>query len=87
MAIRIDAETGGTTTVLHIAGRLETGGASELEALVREAEGRVLLDLSSLDDADPTGLATLRRLEAAGVTLRGVTPYLALRLARGAAAR
>jgi anti-anti-sigma regulatory factor len=83
LAIRIDVETEGTTRVLHIAGRLEAEAISELEALARDAAGDVLLDLTTLDEADEQGLAALRRLEAGGARLRGVQPYLALRLRAG----
>ena len=83
LTFRIDSETEGTTRVIRIAGRLDTEGGSELEVLARGAEGQVVLDVASLDGVTEEGLAALRRLEAGGASLRGVQPYLALRLREG----
>jgi hypothetical protein len=69
--------------VLHIAGRLEAAGVSELDTLARDTTGPVLLDVMNLDGADEEGLTALRRLQAEGASLRGIQPYLALRLREG----
>ena len=83
MAFRINVEIEGTTRVLRIAGRLDAEAVSELEVVARDAEGQIVLDVSSLDGAAEEGIAALRRLEAGGASLRGVPPYLALRLHEG----
>ena len=83
LTFRIDVETEGKTRVIRIAGRLDAEGVSELDALARDAEGQVVLDVTSLDGVTEEGLAALRRLEAGGASLRGVPPYLTLRLREG----
>jgi hypothetical protein len=64
-----------------VAGRLEPSCLGELQELCRSIEGPFALELSGLLSADANGLEALRELEARGVELRGVSPFIRLLLA------
>jgi anti-sigma B factor antagonist len=78
-ALRITAETDGTTAVLRLAGELDLATADLLRERVRALLGpgndvsKLVLDLAGLEFLDVTGLGALlearRKLAAVGATL------------------
>lgn len=80
MTVRImSTETPGRH-LLKIDGRLRAQDLEELDALCVRRGKALELDLSDLRGVDEAAVARLRRLRAAGVTLKGVSAYIALRL-------
>ena len=80
MALRVTVATKDDSTTVHVDGRLSARDVSELGRVVRDVEGPVVLDLSNLQSADDTGVATLRTLAGQGAQLVGASPYIALLL-------
>ena len=82
MDLRVSVDRKGKTAVVHVDGRLAVCGVDDLDRAVRHAVGPVIVDLSNLWSADDAGVAALRLLMGRRVRLRGVSPYIALLLAR-----
>jgi ABC-type transporter Mla MlaB component len=82
MLLRITQTTEGPLTVLTVAGRLVRDGVAELARAAQAAVPPLALDLTHLQQADADGIALLQALADAGAQLRGVSPYIALLLAR-----
>ena len=80
MALRVTVATTDEATTVQVDGRLSARDVGELGRVVRGVEGRVILDLSNLQSADDTGVATLRTLAGQGAQLVGTSPYIALLL-------
>ncbi len=80
MRFRITESSDEGITVLHVDGELVGAGVRELER-VAGVNRPMRLDLTHLLRADTHGLATLRRLAAAGVELANLPPYFELLLA------
>ena len=80
MALRVTVATNDDSTTVHVDGRLSACDVGELGGAVRGVAGRVILDLSNLQSADDTGVATLRSLAGQGAQLVGASPYIALLL-------
>jgi anti-anti-sigma regulatory factor len=75
-------ETEGTCR-MELQGRLIGPWVDELRRVAGEAPprcGRVVLDLSALSFIDGCGVALLRELASNGISLDGVTPYIAAML-------
>ena len=78
-ALRITAESDGSTTVLRLAGELDVATADQLRERVRSLLGHpkaldtLVLDLAGLEFLDVTGLSALletrRKLAGTGATL------------------
>jgi ABC-type transporter Mla MlaB component len=82
MLLRITQTPEGRTTVLTIAGQLVGDGVAELARVAQAAKAPLALDLTHLQQADADGIALLQALADAGAPLHGVSPYIALLLAR-----
>ena len=82
MLLRITQTTEGPLTVLTVAGQLVADGVAELARMAQAAVPPLALDLTHLQQADADGIALLQALADAGAQLRGVSPYIALLLAR-----
>jgi hypothetical protein len=67
-------------TVVKVDGWLGAAGVPALLQTCSEAEPPLVLDLRDLRDAEPEGVAALRRLVAAGAVVDAVSPYIALLL-------
>lgn len=67
-------------TVVKVDGWLGAAGVPVLLETCSEAERPLVLDLRDLRDAEPEGVAALRRLVAAGAVVDAVPPYIALLL-------
>ena len=80
MTLRITVRRESGVTMLHIDGRLEGEGVSELRKAVAETRRPRPLQLRGLRWADETGLQILRELRARGVALHGFSPYVGLLL-------
>lgn len=63
-------------------GRLDGEAVAELERVVAELSGPVVLDLTNLRSADEAGLGGLRALLARAVAVTGASPYFRLLLAQ-----
>jgi hypothetical protein len=80
MTVRIDASTEGVTTTVSVAGRLEGRTVSEFVKTCLSVEGELVLDLTPLRSADPTGIGEIRKLVQGGAVLRGASPFIQLLL-------
>jgi len=78
--VRITTRQEGEWQVIGIDGRLAADGVIELEKAVAAARSAVRIDLQALRSADGDGLDAIRRLEARGIPLLGVPPYVRLLL-------
>jgi ABC-type transporter Mla MlaB component len=80
MSIRITrtSEEGGT--VLQVDGQLCSENVAELTKEQMSAEGSLVLELSSLQSADPAGVDLLLELISLGAQIRGASPYIELLL-------
>ena len=63
--------------VVRVEGRLTVAELAELEGALGDDPAHAELDLQNLRSADRAGLDALRRLRAAGVSLRAVPPRIA----------
>jgi hypothetical protein len=61
-------------------GRLSHEEIDELESLIGGDPFAVGLELCDLRSADAAGLVALRRFRDLGVSMRGLSPHLALRI-------
>lgn len=80
MGIRIDHIRSGSTSVVHIAGRLCGIAAAELKNTCDPIEGPLVLDLSSLLFADERGIRIIRAIVEKGAHVRGASPFIELLL-------
>ena len=76
MAIRITTKTDANTTTVIVEGRLTAAEAPDLSKECQSADAPLRLDLSGLRSADPTGIALLRSLSAAGAELYGASSFI-----------
>lgn len=81
MTFRITQVEGPDGTLLQVDGWLDADGLAALERACAGAAGALTLDLTGLKQADESALGFLRGLQAAGVKLAGLSPYLAMRMA------
>jgi len=81
MTFRITQVDGPAGTLLQVDGWLDADGLADLERACAGASGGLTLDLAGLRQADEPAVCFLRGLQAAGVGLAGLSPYLALRIA------
>lgn len=81
MQFRIEAKIEVGVTVIEIAGVFCGQALTELSRLCRTTLGPLCLDLANLQSVEEEGVRLLKELEASGVVLRGVSPYLRLLLA------
>ena len=80
MGIRIDYISSGSSTVVHIAGRLSGTAVAELKKNCDPIEGPLVLDLSSLLFADSVGISTIKAIIDRGAHVRGASPFIELLL-------
>ncbi len=80
--VRITVKQGCAVTVVRIDGRLRKDGVAELERVYRSIEGPVCLDLANLQSVDAEGIRSISDLEAHGVAITGVSPYVEMLLKR-----
>jgi hypothetical protein len=66
--------------VIAIDGHLVRDGVTELERLCQGITAPMALDLTYLQQVDAEGIRLLNALADAGAQLRGVSPYITLRL-------
>ncbi len=85
--IRIVTKESGGVTVVRIDGRLRKQGVAELEKLCRSIEGPLCLDLANLQSIDAEGARAISELEAKGVAITGVSPFIAMLLKRAGSSR
>jgi len=86
MLLITDMRESGGTCRMELQGRLIGPWVDELRRVAGKAAprcGRVVLDLSALSFIDGGGVALLRELADRGVSLDGVTPYIAAMLEPG----
>lgn len=80
MTLRIAVAADDDVRHVHLEGRLTGDEVGELEQVIGGDPRAVCLELENLRSADADGLATLRRLRAEGVEMRGMPPHLAWRI-------
>ncbi len=80
MGIRIDHIRSGSTSVVHIAGRLSGTAVADLIHTCDPIEGPFVLDLSSLLFADERGISTIRAIVDKGAHVHGASPFIELLL-------
>ena len=80
MLLRITEERLGDVTVVHVAGRLVSEGAGELNRICMASPHPLRIDLSGLLQADELGLALLHSLRESGAELAGASPFISLLL-------
>jgi hypothetical protein len=78
--MRIDVTRLHGESVVLVAGWLHGDAVDELAKACREIGGPVALDLTELVASDASGIELLRVLQAKGVEMRGLSPYLQLLL-------
>ena len=82
--IRITTTVRGGVTTINADGRLMSEDAAELMRVCEGCDVPVVIDLSDLTFADAEGAEVLQKLRAAGATLVGARPYVAIVLEEGA---
>jgi anti-anti-sigma regulatory factor len=80
MELRIDIESKGSQTVVHVVGRLSGNAVAELRKACGRIEGAFVLDLSNLRFADPAGIGAIRKLGGKGAQVQGASPFVQLLL-------
>ena len=80
MAFRITRVDGSEGTSLRLDGNLLADELRELERCLEEHEQPFSLQLEELLSADDESLKKLLQLAADGISLKGASPYLTLRL-------
>jgi hypothetical protein len=83
VTLRITTSQSRGATVVKAAGKLAGDEVKELERACAGDAAPSALDVSHLDSADEAGLRLLRALAARGVSLRGLSPFIALLLKGG----
>ena len=76
MTFRITSISGENESIIRLEGSLDAKGVTDLENVIQETQGTVLLDLSGLQSADAEGVLALRSLAANGAKLVGASPYI-----------
>jgi len=84
--VRITKQREGACQVITVDGRLSADDVIELDKTVVSAPAAVRIDLQGLLSADSDGLDALRRLEARGIPLSRVPPYVRMLLEQPAEA-
>ena len=80
MEIRIDIESEGPVTVVHITGRLSRATVPRLRKTCDEIKGVFELELSNLRSVDAAGIDIIRTLGEKGAKIRGASPFIQLLL-------
>ena len=83
MTLRISDRADDETKVLKLDGKLTHEEVPALYGAVEIKGAPLRLDLTHLLYADGDGLSALRQLRETGVSLQGVSPYIALLLDDG----
>ncbi len=78
LRITLEAHEDGST--VGLAGRLAGEFVGEAERVCLSAEAPLLIDATSLQEADADGLALLGKLLAAGGRIENLSKYLAMRV-------
>jgi len=81
---RIQLEPTADGVRCHLAGRLDAESAQEARGVLAGCGRLRYAEVSEIGPVDEVGLALLADLRADRVTLEGLSPYLALRLAAAA---
>jgi ABC-type transporter Mla MlaB component len=76
MALRITTNRCRGVTVVRIDGQLHKQGVAELAKVCQSLSGALCLDLANLQSIDANGVQLIFELEARGVAVVGVTPYI-----------
>ena len=76
MEIRIDIESEGPESVLHVSGRLTGPAITQLSDACAPMEGRFVLNLSKLKFADDAGAEVIRTLRERGAEIRGASYFI-----------
>lgn len=82
MTLRILERGSEHEAVIELHGWLSAAEVTEVERLAGERASTVRIDLTQLAGVDMPGLEALRRLQASGARLTGMTPYIELLLQR-----
>ena len=69
--IRIDIESEGPVSIVHVAGRLAGLAIIQLTNVCEPMEDNFVLNLSNLTFADDTGVEVIRTLREKGADIRG----------------
>jgi len=80
MALRITPQHHEIETVLHLAGKLDGESVDLLDAVVADAQDRIVLDMSEVRFADEAGIEMLVRLRTTGMEIRNPRPLIRLLL-------
>ena len=80
MDIRIDFNSYGSDTFVHIAGRLCGSAVAQLKEVCDPIEDLLVIDLSSLLFVDDEGIIALRAIADKGVQVQGASPFVQLLL-------
>lgn len=80
MTFRITRECHENETLLRIEGDLSCDGLAEFDQVYKGSGAPLTIDLSGIKHLDQPALEMLQSLHRKGVSLIGVSPYLALRL-------
>jgi anti-anti-sigma factor len=79
MSIRINIESEGSVTVLHVAGQLDRTSAPQLTEIIEPMEGNIVMDLSALIFADDAGVDVIRTLLNEKLSdIRGASTFIQL---------
>ena len=78
MSIRINIESEGSVTVLHVAGQLDRTSAAQLAEIIEPMEGDIAMDLSELVFADDAGVEVIRTLNEKVSEIRGASTFIQL---------
>ncbi len=76
MEIRIDIESEGPESVLHVSGRLTGSAITQLSDACEPMEGRFVLNLSKLKFTDDAGAEAIRTLRERGAEIRGASYFI-----------
>jgi anti-anti-sigma factor len=85
MMVRITRTEQEGTTVLQVEGSLSAVFVDEMARECESVNGPFVLDLVNLRYVDSAGAALLAQLAATAAELRGVSPYIAIRMEQYAA--
>ena len=80
MELRIDITTDETETMVHVAGRLASNAAAQLEKACDPMENSFVVDISNLLFADDEGINALRTIADKGSQIHGASPFIQLLL-------
>ena len=80
MIVRITRTDQAGTTVLLVEGGLSSAFVDEMARECASLDGAFVLELSNLRRVDAAGASLLAELASKGVEMRGVSPYIAMRM-------